>query len=218
MENQIVYDLGSTIKLKCMVKNIIIVIFIKIIMMIINIRWRTSWGSSRSTSSGRRATGCSTMTRREEASGVLLLLLIFLSINFHFSALSLYLYLVPTCLCLCLRLSLDILFQRANRPSSQRSSKPAAHRRYLLIINISSSKYQYHLPQFGQLGPLFSEVSVEHFLASCKAFYEVAQPIPTQNGQCPNTWTAFQKGDYLTLTMILTKLAVTVRLTVKKII
>ena len=65
---------------------------------------------------------------------------------------------------------------------------------------------------FGEIG------SVEHFLASCKAFYEVAQPIPTQNGQCPNTWTAFQKGDYLTLTMILTKLAVTVRLTVKKII
>ena len=84
VENQIVYDLGSTIKLKCMVKNIIIVIFIKIIMMIINIRWRTSWGSSRSTSSGRRATGCSTMTWREEASGVLLLLQIFLSINFHF--------------------------------------------------------------------------------------------------------------------------------------
>ena len=143
MENQIVYDLGSTIKLKCMVKNIIIVIFIKIIMMIINIRWRTSWGSSRSTSSGRRATGCSTMTRREEASGVLLL--IFLSINSHFSALSLYLYLVPACLCLCLCLSLDILFQRTNRSSSQRSSKSAAHRRYLLIINISSSKYQYHL-------------------------------------------------------------------------
>ena len=76
--------------------ELIIVIFIKIIMMIINIRWRTSWGSSRSTSSGRRATGCSTMTRREEASGVLLLL--FLSINFHFSVLSLYWYLAPECL------------------------------------------------------------------------------------------------------------------------
>ena len=78
--------------------ELIIVIFIKIIMMIIIIRWRTSWGSSRSTSSGRRATGCSTMTRREEASGVLLLLLIFLSINFHFSVLSLYWYLVSECL------------------------------------------------------------------------------------------------------------------------
>ena len=76
--------------------ELIIVIFIKIIMMIIIIRWRTSWGSSRSTSSGRRATGCSTMTRREEASGVLLLL--FLSINFHFSVLSLYWYLAPECL------------------------------------------------------------------------------------------------------------------------
>ena len=98
VENQIFYDLGSTIKLKCMVGNIIIVILIMIIMMVINIRWRTSWGSSRSTSSGRRATGCSTMTRREEASGVLLLLLIFLSINFHFSVLSLYWYLAPECL------------------------------------------------------------------------------------------------------------------------
>ena len=145
VENQVLYNLGSTIKLKCTVKNIIIVIFIKIIMMIINIRWRTSWGSSRSTLSGRRATGCSTMTRREEASGVLVLPLIFLSINFHFLALSLYLYLVPSCLRLCICLSLDILFQRTNRSSSQRSSKSAAHRRYLLIINISSSKYQYHL-------------------------------------------------------------------------
>ena len=74
--------------------------------------------------------------------------------------------------------------------------------------------------------PLGETGSVEHFLASCKAFYKGAQPIrasvytplPPQNGQCPNTWTAFQKGDYLTLTMILTTLAVTVRLTVKKMI
>ena len=95
--------------------------------------WRTSWGSSRSTSSGRRGTGCSTTTLRGEASGLvhfLQHLVHLLQHLVHFikqweSPFSFVIVLVF----ILVRLLYwpHLLLQRANRSSGKRSSVATAH-------------------------------------------------------------------------------------------